>query len=167
MRRMGREQLMERIERECGACDRHFMRIKESMACLGLTLPISRSQYDNLTENQVRCIDQFLFRFAKAQDSIGAKIFRYLMALMEEETDSVPMRDVLDKMERYGVIDSADEWIYIRELRNDISHEYTTMGHDEVELLNELIGKASELERIYNRAKAKMAEYGRSGRGLF
>ena len=151
--------LKERIERECSACERHFMRMEEAIKALDTGLPVSPSQYDTLSENQVRCIDQFLFRFAKAQDSIGGKLFRYLMVLMGEDAETMPMRDVLDKMERYGVIDSAEEWIYIRELRNEISHEYNTSEGDDVDRLGELAGKVSLLESVYSRVKGKMTAY--------
>ena len=151
--------LRERIERECSACDRHFMRMEEAIKALGVGLPMSPSQYDALSEDQVRCIDQFLFRFAKAQDSIGGKLFRYLLTLVGEENEAMPMRDVLDKMERYGIIDSADEWIYIRELRNEISHEYNTSEGDDVDRLGELISKRAVLQSVYSRVKEKMATY--------
>ena len=153
------QQLQERIERECSACDRHFMRIKEALGALGTEPSMKTIQYDSLNENQVRCIDQFLFRFVKAQDSIEGKLFRYLMTLMGEDAEAMPMRDVLDKMERYGVIDSADEWIYIRELRNDIVHEYDSAQGDDVDRLGELVGKVSLLESVYSRVKEKMTAY--------
>ena len=151
--------LKERIERECSACERHFMRMEEAIKALGIGLAMSPSQYDTLSEDQVRCIDQFLFRFAKAQDSIGGKLFRYLMTLMGEENEAVPMRDVLDKMERYGIIDSADEWVYIRELRNEIPHEYNSSQADDVDRLGELIGKRMVLQTVYDRLKERIAVY--------
>lgn len=153
----GRQQLVERIGRERSACEKHFMRISGALAGLGLALPMNRSQYESLSEEQVRCVDQFLFRFAKAQDSIGAKLFRYLLTLMEEDSESLPMRDVLDKMERYGVIESVEEWAYMRELRNEISHEYLAEG--ELEALNELFGKAETLQGIYAKVKEKLEGY--------
>lgn len=153
----GRQQLIERIGRECSACEKHFMRLSGALAGLGLALPMNRSQYESLSEEQVRCVDQFLFRFAKAQDSIGAKLFRYLLTLMEEDSESLPMRDVLDKMERYGVIESVEEWAYMRELRNEISHEYLAEG--ELEALNELFGKAETLQGIYAKVKEKLEGY--------
>jgi len=32
--------------------------------------------------------------------------------------------DILDKLEKLGVIESAEDWFKIRELRNRITHEY-------------------------------------------
>lgn len=81
------------------------------------------------------------------------------MTLMGEENEAVPMRDILDKMERYGIIDSAEEWIYIRELRNEISHEYNMSETDDVDRLGELVGKRVVLQSVYNRLKEKMLVY--------
>lgn len=155
----GRQQLIERIGRECAACEKHFMRLSGALAGLGLALPMNRSQYEGLSEEQVRCVDQFLFRFAKAQDSIGTKLFRYLLTLMEEDSEPLPMRDVLDNMERYGVIESVEEWAYMRELRNEISHEYLAEVGGEFEALNELFGKAETLQGIYAKVKEKLESY--------
>lgn len=49
---------------------------------------------------------------------------------------------------------SADEWGYIRELRNEIAHDYPLMENDIVSVLNELISKVSILKSIYKRMKA-------------
>ncbi|WP_260395527.1 hypothetical protein [Phocaeicola sartorii] len=40
------------------------------------------------------------------------------------------MRDILNRLERYLIIPSADEWTYIRELRNEISHDYPLLETD-------------------------------------
>ena len=56
-------------------CDKHILRINEALKGLGLDLPISPDCYASLSAEQVRCIDQFIFRFSKLQDAVGAKIF--------------------------------------------------------------------------------------------
>ncbi len=43
---------------------------------------------------------------------------------------------------------------YIRELRNEIAHDYPLMENDIVSVLNELISKVSILKSIYKRMKA-------------
>ena len=46
------------------------------------------------------------------------------MEYLDEDITALPMRDILNRLERYLIIPSADEWTYIRELRNEISHDY-------------------------------------------
>ena len=66
-----------------------------------------------------------------------------MLEYLDEDVSALPMRDILNLLERYHFIDSADEWGYIRELRNDI-----------VSVLNELISKVPILKSIYKRMKA-------------
>mgnify|MGYP003220189817 CR=1 FL=1 len=46
------------------------------------------------------------------------------------------MRDVLDRLERLGVIDSVESWGYMRELRNTIAHDYPLDTQEVVLSLN-------------------------------
>ena len=55
---------------------------------------------------------------------MGAKLFRYILEYLNEDVTSLPMRDILNRLERYNIIPSASEWIYVRELRNEIAHDY-------------------------------------------
>ena len=72
---------------------------------------------------------------------------------LDEDISSVPMRDILNRLERYQLINSAEEWVYIRELRNEIAHDYPLFENDIVNILNELISKISVLKDIYGRLK--------------
>ncbi|MCM0719507.1 toxin-antitoxin system antitoxin subunit [Parabacteroides sp. W1-Q-101] len=145
---------MERLSREFDICDRHIQRIDEALEAMHTDIPMSVDSYTNLDENQIRCMDQFIFRFSKLQDAMGAKIFRYVLEYLDEDVSALPMRDILNLLERYHFIDSADEWGYIRELRNEIAHDYPLMENDIVSVLNELISKVPILKSIYKRMKA-------------
>ena len=149
-----KQELMERLSREFDICDRHIQRIDEALEAMHTDIPMSVDSYTNLDENQIRCMDQFIFRFSKLQDAMGAKIFRYVLEYLVEYVSALPMRDILNLLERYHFIDSADEWGYIRELRNEIAHDYPLMENDIVSVLNELISKVSILKSIYKRMKA-------------
>lgn len=148
-----RQEIAERLKREFEICDKHILRINEAIEGLGIVLPMSAEYYKNLNTEQVRCIDQFIFRFSKLQDVMGAKIFRYVLELLDEDISSLPMRDILNRLERYLIIPSADEWIYIRELRNEIAHDYPLLELDVVVILNELFSKVEVLSGIYDHLK--------------
>lgn len=148
-----KQEIEERLRREFEICDKHILRINEALCELHVALPMSVDSYAQLETGQVRCLDQFIFRFSKLQDAMGAKIFRYLLEYLDEDVSALPMRDILNKMERYLFIPSADEWNYIRELRNEISHDYPLLEVDSVTILNELLSKVSVLQAIYERLK--------------
>lgn len=67
-------------------------------------------------------LDAFVSRFGRLQDMVGDKLLPTLLAAMAEKTG--PAIDNLDKAEKFGLIQSADEWMVMRRLRNQMVHEY-------------------------------------------
>ena len=148
-----RQELKERMEREFAVCDRQIQRIEEALSDLGMTIPMSVEEHADLTREQIRCLDQFILRFSKLQDTMGAKLFRHVLTYLEEDVSDLPMLDILRLMERYGWIDQADQWTTIRELRNEIAHDYPLLENDAVAAINELIRQFDTLKVIYNRLR--------------
>ena len=148
-----RQETIERLQREYEVCDKHILRIDEALRGLKVDFPIALGTYQSFDSEQIRCIDQFIFRFSKLQDAIGAKIFRYTLEILEEDVTSLPMRDILNRLERFNIIPSADEWVYIRELRNEIAHDYPLYENEIVVILNELVVKVEVVIDIYNKLK--------------
>lgn len=89
---------------------------------------------------------------------MGAKLFRQVLAYLEEDVTTLPMIDILRLMERYGFIDQADEWATIRELRNEIAHDYPLLENDAVAAINELIRQFDTLKVIYGRLRKVVEE---------
>lgn len=109
-----RQELKDRLLRAFEICDKHIARIEEALCGLKPYFPLDEEKYLNLNSEAVMRLDQFIFRFSKLQDVIGAKIFRYVLAWLYEEEETMSMRDVLDRLERTGVIDSVESWVYMR-----------------------------------------------------
>ena len=149
-----RQEINERLQREFDICDKHILRINEALEELSSTLPLTNESYAQLSSEQIRCIDQFIFRFSKLQNAMGAKIFRYILEYLDEDVTSLPMRDILNRLEKYKFLPDANEWIYIRELRNEIAHDYPLMENDVVHILNELFSKVNTMYGIYDKLKA-------------
>ncbi|WP_281648575.1 hypothetical protein [Parendozoicomonas sp. Alg238-R29] len=61
-------------------------------------------------------------RFARMSDILIQKIFRLVDELDLESPGTV--RDRINRAEKKGLIDSARDFVVIRELRNAIAHEY-------------------------------------------
>ena len=89
---------------------------------------------------------------------MGAKLFRQVLAYLEEDVTTLPMIDILRLMERYGFIDQADEWATIRELRNEIAHDYPLLENDAVAAINGLIRQFDTLKVIYGRLRKAVEE---------
>ncbi|TSE19016.1 hypothetical protein Talka_01780 [Tepidimonas alkaliphilus] len=69
-------------------------------------------------------LEAFVSRFGRMQDTIGDKLLpRWLAALSERPASMI---ENLRRAERLGVLDSAEEWVAARNLRNRLVHEYQT-----------------------------------------
>ena len=61
-------------------------------------------------------IDAFVARFGRLQDTLGDKLLPHLLRALGEKPGAAI--DNLDRAERLGWIESADQWLEIRRLRN-------------------------------------------------
>ncbi|MBI4938472.1 MAG: hypothetical protein HY846_09730 [Nitrosomonadales bacterium] len=67
-------------------------------------------------------VEAFVGRFGRLQDTVGDKLLPLLLAALGEKTSSAI--DNLDRAERLELLGSADEWLTMRNLRNQMVHEY-------------------------------------------
>lgn len=68
-------------------------------------------------------VEAFVSRFGRLQDTLGDKLLPVLLQALGEKPKAVI--DNLDRAERLGLIESADQWMTLRKLRNQMVHEYT------------------------------------------
>lgn len=67
-------------------------------------------------------LDAFVARLGRLQDTVGDKLLPALLSALAETPG--PAIDNLDKAEKFGFIESADVWMELRRLRNQMVHEY-------------------------------------------
>lgn len=60
--------------------------------------------------------------FSRLQDTVGDKLIPTLLIYLEEKTG--PAVDNLNRAEKFGWLNSAENWITFRKLRNQMVHEY-------------------------------------------
>lgn len=90
-----------------------------------------------------------VFRFTKLQDELGTNTFRYVLVYLQEDILDKPFRDILNRLEQLKIIDSSDTWLALRELRNDLAHEYPIMFEETIDKLNHLFVQLPVLENIF------------------
>lgn len=78
-------------------------------------------------------VEAFVGRFGRLQDTLGDKLLPQLLYALGEK--SVSAIDNFELAERMGFLNSSDEWMTIRNLRNQMIHEYI---EDPVVLLDAL-----------------------------
>lgn len=101
-------------------------------------------------------VDAFVTRFSRLQDTLGDKLLSELLEALGE--NRAILIDRLDKAEKLGWIQSSDQWMAIRQLRNQMIHEYIEdpnvlanalqTGHDYVtELLSAARNMLGEIQK--------------------
>lgn len=103
----------------------------------------------------VKIIDTFIFRFIKLQDFLGQKLFRRFLDEIGELEENMSFLDVLDKLEKLGIINSVENWIEIRKLRNKLTHEYP----DELEEVRKELRIAIDKINLFEEVIIKIENY--------
>lgn len=104
------------------ALDMMVERLEWSIQDDGHLFPVDAAQ---LRDRQIATsLDAFLKRFEQTCDHVLRKLFPALVAAVELEYVVRPLRDVLDALHRFGVIDDPATWIQMIDLRNRLVHEY-------------------------------------------
>lgn len=79
-------------------------------------------EFKLLTLTDRAVLDAYLKRFSSIQDYLGAKIFPALLEVSGISCSK--MSEVLYYIEKEEIIDSLSHWIELREIRNDLEHDY-------------------------------------------
>jgi len=93
-------------------------------------------------------LDAFVARFSRLQDTIGDKLLPAILKLNLEPVGS--QLDNLFRAEKLGWIDSADQWIELRGLRNSLIHEYMTASENLLSALKKVILMGDMLIKTQN-----------------
>ena len=67
-------------------------------------------------------IEAFVSRFCRLQDTIGDKLLPAVLTALGEQPAALLIN--LDKAERYGWLESVEQWMLLRQIRNQMIHEY-------------------------------------------
>lgn len=128
-------------------CDLHLLALREAMArCPRL---LTEDHFATRNPDLVAALDQFAYRFTKLQDVISVQLFRrFALDVLHEPVESLPIIDILNLLERYGYLPSAARWQEIREIRNQITHEYRLDPGELIVTLEIAFGMVTEMAEI-------------------
>lgn len=103
-------------------------------------------------------VDAFVSRFARLQDTVGDKLLPAWRSAVGEEPGTAA--DNLDRAERLGLISSADLWLTLRRLHNQMVHDYI---EDPALLADALLMAHTNLTILTDAAHAFLADLARRG----
>lgn len=135
-------------------CKKHAQRINTALKFLEPLFPLTEAVLNALSDEQTAVLDQFLYRFAKLQDCIGLRLIPAVYALLESDTSAHPFIDILNRLEKLGVLTSAADWQYFRSLRNNFAHEYPERSEDIVNAINALYASWDRFMMLYMKIAA-------------
>ena len=135
-------------------CQQHQQRLhvawKEAVA-----FPFLKEEStEELSDEQVRTLDQLLYRFGKLQDAIGTRLLPAMLQLVQEWQDNEPFLDKLNRAEKLSMLPSVEQWQLLRELRNQTTHEYPDQPEIVRANLQRLIAHVPVLEEAHTQLTA-------------
>ena len=105
-------------------------------------------------------VEAFVGRFGRLQDTLGDKFLPALLLVVGERPAAFV--DNMDRAERLGWVASVDEWLAMRQLRNQMVHEYI---EDPIVLAAALNGGHRFVPRLIEAAQRFAEEALRRGAG--
>ncbi|NOR80571.1 MAG: hypothetical protein GQ529_07010 [Methyloprofundus sp.] len=103
--------------------------------------------FQTLEVQEKAVLDAYLKRFSSIQDFLGAKIFASLLEISGISYGK--MSEVLYLMEKEEIIDSLDNWIELREIRNELEHDYPENLQQALQDLKFCVDNFVKLESYY------------------
>lgn len=140
----------EKLKKTLQEAQIHLARMNDAVEELGknYAFPIKQDDFKKLLINRVHLAfaDQMIYRFSKAQDTIGAKLFKAFMLYQGENVDK-PFRDILNNLEKLNIVD-VEQWFVLREIRNEISRDYENNQEQARFILNNIYQHRDTLKQI-------------------
>ncbi len=130
-------------------CNQHKQNIVNSSEEIKDLFHITKERYYALGKVEKSFLDQFIFRFTKLQNTMGEKLFHTLLQLLEEDYSNKPFIDTLNRLEKLELI-STDKWLLLRQVRNNISHEYENNIELLIKALNQVFLEATYLLDVFD-----------------
>lgn len=136
----------------------HRARLEAALAHLGDRLPRTGRAVLAMPYEDVASVELLLSRFAKLQDLLGARLFRLVVELTAEPLpQTATFLDVLHRLEKIGAIPSAATWRRLREIRNELPHDYPDDPDATAASLAEVVAAVPDLLAVDDAVRAHVA----------
>jgi len=149
---MGNKTLIykKKVTDNLGESYKHLLRLNGAFEQLSKIhrFPIDEKSFLHIINNiqYLAFSDQCIYRFSKLQDCMGAKLFKSVL-LYQGENVNKPFLDILNQLERLDII-NVDDWFEIRDLRNEIAHDYEDNELIALNIINTIYNIKDDLENI-------------------
>ncbi len=132
--------------------DEYLTILEKSLAALEYSYDKCRAieEKEEYDLEQQESFEALTSRFARTSDILTQKVFKSLFILLQEDMKTfIDMANFLEKLE---IVDNADDLLNIREIRNQIAHEY--VEPDVKSLFMDVLHFVPQLKNIINNVNA-------------
>jgi len=147
------EELKDKLTETLVICDLNHQRMMFAYQSISSYFPLTETGFSQISPMELAFFDQLIYRFSKLQDSMGSRLFKQILEMLEEDIAGLPFIDILYKMEKLNLLDRAKDWISLRLTRNTVSHEYPFYKEVQIEELNLLPEEVEKLSTIWIKLK--------------
>lgn len=139
------------LQKRFDKLEKHYIAMKEYKVLIDDLLK-ETNIYDQFTFNTLKpekraILDAYLKRFASIQDFLGTKIFSLLLEIAGINNNK--MSEVLSNIEKENIIDSLENWIELREVRNELEHDYPEELQEALDDLKYCVDNFYKIENYY------------------
>ena len=149
--------MREKLTSKLDELDKHLAQLKKNLNYLEVfyTFPLKEKYIKIILESSdIDKLDSIAYRIIKFQDSLGRAI-KLFFSIAEENTDVLTMIDLINLAEKLGFDIDVKLWRELRELRNNLTHEYTENFEKIAYALNRLKELLPRFEKILDELKSR------------
>ncbi|CAO5679869.1 MAG: hypothetical protein HEEMFOPI_01354 [Holosporales bacterium] len=128
-------------------CQLHLERMQQAAQHIRCLYPFCEEKFPLKKYEDLTSLDMFTSRLSKLQDTMREDLFPEFLKFLGEDVFVLSMIDRLNKLEKYGVLKSVTQWKNLRDLKNNLSHEYPNSYESLVKTLNQVFEKCHILEQ--------------------
>jgi hypothetical protein len=136
-------------------CQTHAETLTDALQDLQLRA-LTLDDYSHLAKEDRRLLDQFAYRYTRLQDDMGARLMPAVLKALGEDIGPMSAIDRFTRLEQLGWLDSADEWLAMRHVRNQFAHDYPDSATERFERLQAAALAARQLVAIQQQFTNKL-----------
>lgn len=125
-------------------CQGHADALSEALQDMQLRA-LNVDDYTHLSKDDRRLLDQFAYRYTRLQDDMGARLMPAVLKALGEDIAPMAAIDRFARLEQLGWLQSADDWLTLRQVRNQFAHDYPDSAAERFERLQAAIQAALQL----------------------
>ena len=136
-------------------CQGHAEALSEALQDMQLRA-LSADDYSHMSKSDRRLLDQFAYRYTRLQDDMGARLMPAVLKTLGEDIAPLSAIDRFTRLEQLGWLPSADEWLTLRQIRNQFSHDYPDSSAERFERLQAAAQAARQLLTVMAQFQKKI-----------